>query len=141
MRKPRYRTAMKARHGCDDGNLLWCEDFQRAVSDQVGGVLVVLGRAHGAADVVQQSGKLEQFALARTEAVRPPRRVEQEKGKASNLPGVGLVVVEPPRERMDASAPLGGIRGDFPGWRLGAPRNPRERIAPRQPQLAAMRMR
>src|SRR5215813_31586 len=100
MRKPRYRTARKARHGGDDGNLLWREGLQRAVSDQVGGVLVVLGRAHGPADVVQQRGKLKQLALSRTQAVRPPRRVEQPKGKASNLPSVGLVVVEPPRERM-----------------------------------------
>src|SRR5262249_6868798 len=131
-----YRTAMKARDGGDDRDFLRREGFERAVSDQIRGVLVVFGRAHGAADVVQQSCKLEQIALARAEAVEPPRRVEQLKGEARHLPRVGLVVAEPPGEGIDTSSPQAGVRWDFTDLRLGIPRKPAsERAGTRQPQL------
>ena len=81
----RRGLAMVAGDERDDLDLLGIEAAQTAVLDQVVRVLVVALVADVRADVVQERAELEPLALARAEAVRVARRVEERQRQPRDL--------------------------------------------------------
>jgi hypothetical protein len=79
------RLPVIARDERHDVDLLWLEAAQVAVSNEVERVLVVAFVADVHADVVQQRGVLQPFALPIREAVHASRLVEQSDREARDL--------------------------------------------------------
>jgi len=106
---------VEARDRRDDLDLLWSEAAELAVQDQVLRMLVMLGVVHVEADVVEQSGELDELALALAEAVDRRASNRTAGAPAPHVTAVGVVGAQPLGELQHAPPPqirhpIGGVR-------------------------------
>jgi hypothetical protein len=105
----RLRLAVVARDQRNRLDFVWLEAAQIAVHDQIVGVLVVALVADMHADVVEERGVLEPFALAIGEAVDGARLIEQREREPRDVLRVLGPVVAALGELEDAAAADVGI--------------------------------
>src|SRR5579872_5114401 len=105
----RRRLAMVARHERHDFDFVRLEAAEVAVADQIVRVPVMAFVTDVDADVVKDGGILEPFALAIGQPVNDAGLIEQRRGKACDLMGVGRPVVAALGQLDDAAPADVGI--------------------------------
>ena len=104
------RFAVIARDVGDHGDLISRESAQPGVADQVVGVFVVPLKRNVHARFMEESGTLEELALAGLEHVQVLELIEHPQRETGHMRGVGHVDVRPLGQLQNRGAPNAGRR-------------------------------